>query len=83
MSPKITSISLPKSSIFKLELLKSEAKNQPHLRDKVVLEVAVGAGSVVRSPVDIHGAALVLATLGSLAYHHLVTVGLLAAKAAQ
>ena len=54
---------------------KTKNKNRPgnvYLGDEVVLEVAVGAGSVVRSPVDIHGAALVLITLGSLAYHHLV-----------
>ena len=39
------------------------------------MEVTVGAGSVVRSPVDIHGAALVLATLSSAIYDHVHKLG--------
>ena len=46
-----------------------------HLGDEVVLEVTVGAGSVVRSPVDIHGAAAVLATLSSAIYDHVHKLG--------
>ena len=46
-----------------------------HLGDEVVLEVAVGAGSIERSPVDIHWAALVLTTLSSAIYDHVHKLG--------
>ena len=39
------------------------------------MEVTVRAGSVVRSPVDIHGAAAVLATLSSAIYDHVHKLG--------
>ena len=46
-----------------------------YLGYEVIREVTVGAGSVVRSPVDIHGAAAVLATLSSDLYDHVHELG--------
>ena len=46
-----------------------------HLGYEVILEVTVGAGSVVGSPVDVHGAAAVLATLSSAIYDHVHKLG--------
>ena len=46
-----------------------------YLGYEVIREVTVGAGCVVRSPVDIHGAAAVLATLSSDLYDHVHELG--------
>ena len=46
-----------------------------HLGDEVVLEVAVGACSIIWPPVNIHGAALVLATPSSAIYDHVHKLG--------
>ena len=46
-----------------------------HLGDEVVLEVAVGACSIIWPPVNIHGAALVLTTPSSAIYDHVHKLG--------
>ena len=46
-----------------------------HLGNEVVLEVAVGACSIIWPPVNIHGAALVLATPSSAIYDHVHELG--------